>query len=73
MQESIGAPQEPIYQPSEVELRLISSDLEDCEEVWMQELSDYMLETRKRTKQVDGWFNDSCIVSAPLVNIFSKD
>ncbi|KAK0478503.1 SNF2 family DNA-dependent ATPase [Armillaria novae-zelandiae] len=39
--------------------RLASSDLSDCEEVWFAELSDYILETQKRFKQVQQWFNES--------------
>lgn len=45
------------------ELRLTSSDLEDCEEVWIGELSDYMLETQKRQNQVADWFESSIVVS----------
>ena len=45
------------------ELRLASSDLEDCEEVWIGELSDYMLETQKRQNQVVDWFEASIVVS----------
>lgn len=43
--------------------RLASSDLSDCEEVWIAELSDYILETQKRCKQVEQWFNESTRVS----------
>lgn len=45
------------------ELRLASSDLEDCEEVWIGELGDYMLETQKRQNQVADWFEASIVVS----------
>jgi chromatin-remodeling ATPase INO80 len=57
------------YQPTEEERRLASSDLDDCEEIWVAELSDYMLETRKRQKQVESWFEVSCLVrsSTPVV------
>ena len=55
------APAEPAP-PTEEELRLASSDLDDCGEIWIQELSDYVLETQKRNKQVDLWFMDSCVV-----------
>ena len=51
------------HQPSEEELRLASSDLEDCEEVWIGELSEYILETHKRQKQVQLWFDASVLVS----------
>lgn len=43
------------------ELRLASSDLEDCEEVWIGELGDYMLETQKRQNQVADWFEASIV------------
>lgn len=39
--------------------RLASSDLEDCEEIWLGDLGEYVLETQKRIKQVESWFNES--------------
>lgn len=54
---------EDLPQPSEEELRLASSDLDDCEEVWIGELSEYILETHKRQKQVELWFDASVLVS----------
>ena len=48
------------------EMRLASSDLEDCEEVWFGELGDYMLETQKRQNQVADWFEASIVVSASI-------
>ena len=53
-------------EPTAEELRLASSDLEDCQEIWFQELGEYVLETQKRNRQVDGWFIDSCVVSPHL-------
>lgn len=44
------------------EARLASSDLEDCEEVWLAELSDYILETKKRQNQVAQYFWQSVVV-----------
>lgn len=54
---------EELYQPTHEELRLASSDLEDCEEVWIGELSEYIMETHKRQKQVEIWFEASVLVS----------
>jgi len=51
---------------TEQERQLVSSDLEDCEEVWIGEISEYILETQKRLKQVDSWFAASVIVSGVL-------
>ncbi|CDO72378.1 hypothetical protein BN946_scf184977.g77 [Trametes cinnabarina] len=34
-----------------------SSDLEDCPELWWDELGNYILETHKRQKQVEIWFS----------------
>ncbi|KAI0662679.1 SNF2 family N-terminal domain-containing protein [Cubamyces menziesii] len=34
-----------------------SSDLEDCRELWWDELGNYIMETHKRQKQVDMWFS----------------
>lgn len=41
--------------------RLVSSDLSDCEEVWIAELSDYIMETHKRQLQVESWFEASVL------------
>ncbi|KAF8078491.1 SNF2 family DNA-dependent ATPase [Lyophyllum atratum] len=46
---------------TEEERRLASSDLEDCEEIWIGELSEYMLETQKRQNQVADWFQASIV------------
>lgn len=54
--------QEP--RPTEEERRLVSSDLSDCEEVWIGELSDYIMETHKRQRQVESWFEASVLVSS---------
>ncbi|KAH9946815.1 P-loop containing nucleoside triphosphate hydrolase protein [Amylocystis lapponica] len=35
----------------------VTSDLEDCEEIWLGELGNYIIETHKRQKQVDAWFS----------------
>jgi hypothetical protein len=48
---------------SREERRLASSDLEDCEEVWIGEVSEYILDTQKRQKQVEAWFEASVLVS----------
>ena len=53
------------------ELRLASSDLEDTEDIWIQELSAYYGETRKRQRQVEMWFEDSCVVS--IQSIITSD
>ncbi|KAG1716542.1 hypothetical protein ID866_594 [Astraeus odoratus] len=49
------------YHPTEEERRLASSDLSDCEEVWIGELSDYIMETHKRQRQVESWFEASVL------------
>ncbi|KAG8219916.1 SNF2 family DNA-dependent ATPase [Butyriboletus roseoflavus] len=41
--------------------RLVSSDLSDSEEVWIGELSDYIMETHKRQRQVESWFEASVL------------
>lgn len=50
-------------QMTDEELRLESSDLEDCREVWIGELGEYVMETHKRRKQVEVWFEASVLVS----------
>lgn len=54
---------ELVQRPDEEERRLASSDLDDCEEVWIGELSDYILETKKRQNQVAQYFWASVLVS----------
>ena len=47
---------------TEEDLRLQSSDLEDCREIWMAELGDYILETRKRHREVEAFYKLTVIV-----------
>lgn len=47
-----------------------SSDLSDNEEVWSQEMSHYVLETAKRQRQVELFFEESCVVSVFLIYTF---
>ncbi|OBZ78807.1 hypothetical protein A0H81_00625 [Grifola frondosa] len=51
------APPSAPPEPSDEDMRLASSDLEDCEELWYQDLGTYVIETHKRQKQVDAWFS----------------
>jgi chromatin-remodeling ATPase INO80 len=55
-------PEEYHHEPTEDERRLVSSDLEDCPEIWQGELGSYILEIRKRQKQIDAHFNRWIIV-----------
>ncbi|TDL28392.1 hypothetical protein BD410DRAFT_780893 [Rickenella mellea] len=57
-------PEPPVEEPkpSAEELRLMSSDLSDCEEVWIAELGEYILETQKRQRQVEYYFEESCVI-----------
>ncbi|KAL5535629.1 INO80 [Sanghuangporus sanghuang] len=59
--QDITPPAEIPQEPTEEELQLASSDLSDCEEIWFQEMSHYYLETQKRQRQVEFWFDDSCV------------
>lgn len=52
----------PPRAPTREELRLASSDLDDCREVWLQDMSEYVLETQKRQTQVRNWFEQSIVV-----------
>lgn len=49
------------HMPTEEELRLASSDLEDCEEIWRPELEDYILDSHRRQRLVEQWFEQSCV------------
>ena len=53
-----------VQEPSGGDSRLESSDLEDCREVWIDELDDYILETQKRHTQVAQYFWANILVSA---------
>lgn len=59
----VEAPVELPPEQAEEEARLVSSDLEDCEEVWVAELGNYIMESHKREKQVEAWFSRWIIVS----------
>ncbi|KAJ3737090.1 SNF2 family DNA-dependent ATPase [Lentinula guzmanii] len=37
----------------------VSSDLDDCKELWMDELDHYVLESKKRYQRVENWFHAS--------------
>ncbi len=50
-----------------------SSDLEECQELWWDELGNYAMETHKRQKQVDVWFSNWIIVSGYLVVKLCQD
>lgn len=54
-----GQPAKSIVEDSAVE----SSDLEDCKEVWVSELQNYALDTKKRQEQVAQYFWASIVVS----------
>ncbi|KAG2023344.1 SNF2-family ATP dependent chromatin remodeling factor snf21 [Coprinopsis cinerea AmutBmut pab1-1] len=45
----------------EEERRLQSSDLEDCREVWVDDLNDYIGQTRRRQQQVSQYFWDTVL------------
>ncbi|KAJ6621237.1 SNF2 family N-terminal domain-containing protein [Mycena sp. CBHHK59/15] len=49
------------YRNHDDDSHLTSSDLEDCEDVWIEELSDYILETQKRHNEVEKWFEASVL------------
>jgi DNA helicase INO80 len=50
-------------EPTEGELRLTSSDLSDCEDIWYTEIGYYMLETRRRRRMVEEFFENNIVVS----------
>jgi chromatin-remodeling ATPase INO80 len=51
-------------EPTEAELRLTSSDLSDCEDIWYTEIGYYMLETRRRRRMVEDFFESNLAVSS---------
>ena len=52
-----------VQEPSGEGSRLEQSDLEDCQEVWIDELDDYILETRKRQTHVAQYFWANILVN----------
>lgn len=53
---------------------LVSSDLDDCPEVWQGELGSYVLETHKRLRQVEAFFSSWTIVSGiAFISLHSSD
>jgi DNA helicase INO80 len=57
------APTAQEYHQTEEERHLASSDLSDCEDVWIADLSDYIIETHLRQRKVESWFDASVLVS----------
>jgi len=53
-----------LREPTESELRLASSDLSDCEDIWYTEIGHYMLETRRRRRLVEEFFENNVAVSS---------
>lgn len=76
---SVGTPEieqqiEGPHEPTEEELLLVSSDLDDCPEVWQGELGSYVLETHKRLRQVEAFFSSWTIVSGiAFIPVHSSD
>lgn len=52
-----------LREPTEGELRLASSDLSDCEDIWYTEIGYYTLETRRRRRMVEDFFENNIAVS----------
>ena len=60
-----------VQEPSGEDSRLESSDLEDCQEVWIEELDDYILETKKRQNQVAQYFWANILVSLRFTSVIN--
>ncbi|KAJ7755386.1 hypothetical protein DFH07DRAFT_493948 [Mycena maculata] len=58
---------EPEDDPSLDDHEALSSDLEDCEEVWIEELSDYIFETQKRQNEVERSFEAGILAHNSIV------
>ncbi|KAH9019839.1 SNF2 family DNA-dependent ATPase [Lactarius pseudohatsudake] len=48
-----------LHEPTEEDLRIASSDLSDCEDIWYIEIGYYMLETRRRRRMVEEFFESN--------------
>lgn len=61
-----------LHEPTEEELHLASSDLSDCEDIWYTEIGYYMLETRRRRRMVEEFFESNAVESnMALMNALS--
>lgn len=61
-----------LHEPTEEELRVASSDLSDCEDIWYTEIGYYMLETRRRRRMVEEYFESNIVESnMALMNVLS--
>lgn len=49
-----------------------SSDLDECPEIWQDELNKYMLETRIRARQVQQWFEEKCRVRLTVPSLMTS-
>ena len=67
----IEQPPEEHHEITEEDRRLVSSDLEDCPELWQGELGNYIMETHKRQRQIDNWFGHWVIVRFSPLSRFS--
>lgn len=47
----------------ESRVRIASSELDDCEDVWTEELGKYIIENRLRAREVEAWFEERSAVS----------
>jgi chromatin-remodeling ATPase INO80 len=54
--------EQPLRPLTDEEMRLLSSDLEDCEEIWRGGMREYESETQQRRNQVADWFETSEMV-----------
>ena len=72
--QEVEPPVEQIFhEPTEEERRLASSDLEDCPEIWQPVVGTLIMDTRKRQRQIEQYFNRWIIVSEshPLSHIYA--
>jgi DNA helicase INO80 len=49
--------------PAEDDSRLVSSDLDDCEEIWRPQIDAYAIDAHRRQKLVEAYFETTFIVS----------
>jgi hypothetical protein len=60
-----------VQEPSPEDSKLESSDLEDSQEVWTEDLNDYILETKMRQNQVAQYFWANILVSLLFSSIIN--
>jgi hypothetical protein len=65
-----GLSQQSLHYPDGADT--ISSDLEDCPELWREELGSYIMESYHRERGIEAWFEQELVVSSRVFFMLSS-